>query len=194
MATIPTIDTGDNFRLRNDHETEDLKVGLNGRTYRVAPGKSAIVPFELIRLYWGDPRSRTGVYTKFSDSGGRGYVNQRELEINRLGNLYGSFAGDQADLVDPEWSRGHARAGEIKHTPWPVSIQSEAGETIVPACFDETTERVYHSVQTESEDLNDQVAYQAHLEKRFDELKEELRQVRGDRAAADDAEVDIPAR
>jgi hypothetical protein len=195
MAAIPTIDTGDQFRLRNDHPDQPLVVKLGKRTYSIKPGQTAIVPFELIRVYWGDPRCRPGVYTKFSDSAGRGYVNQRELEIARLGNLYGSFAGDVAELNNPHFPPSHARANEQKHTPWPVSIQTEAGETVIPPCFDETGDLIYHAVQTETEDLNDPVTYRDHLEKRFDEMAAELRRLQGqDGSATDDAEVDIPVR
>jgi hypothetical protein len=76
-----------------------------------------------------------------------------------------------------------------------VSIQTEAGETVIPPCFDETGDLIYHAVQTETEDLNDPVTYRDHLEKRFDEMAAELRRLQGqDGSATDDAEVDIPVR
>jgi hypothetical protein len=67
MAASPTgspssviIDTGDVLRLRNDHPTEPCVVVHKGRRYSIDPGRSAIVPFELVRIWWGDPRARTG--------------------------------------------------------------------------------------------------------------------------------------
>ena len=188
----PNIDSGDIFRLRNDHPSEELVVTLNKKAYRVAPGKVALVPFELVRVYWGDPRARPNIYVKFADSKERGWVNKRELEIARLGNLYGTFASDVAALNDPDWPIGDPRRGiQPRLVPWPVSVQTESGEPVIPCCFDESGERVYPAVNGETQDLNDQVAYREHLEQRLDEISLELRKVKG-MEDGDDAEVDIP--
>lgn len=186
------IDTAEVFRLRNDSETEALDLSLNGRTFKVAPGKSALVPFELIRIYWGDPRSRPEVYTKFSDGKERGYVNKREDEISRLGNLYGSFATDVASLLDPAFPPNSDRYGETKHVPHPVSVRTEAGETITLPCFDQKGDKVYAAVQTDTVDLNDQVVYRQHLEEKMDALRAELEDIRngGVGNGADDTTVD----
>lgn len=179
------IDSGETFRLRNDGDTElELKHGL--RTIKIAPKKSGLVPFELIRVWWGDPRSRTGAYTKFSDSVEKGWINKREDEIQRLGVLYGTYASDVATLNDPEWPPGDPRYGrEPRRVPHPVSIQTESGDIVVPACFDTSGDAVYSAMRTESEDLNDQVQYREHLEKRLDEIQHELRKVSGQEAGDD---------
>lgn len=185
------IDTGEQFRLRNDSPTEELVIRHEKRVIRVAPGKSAIVPFDVIRVFWGDPRSRVGVFGKFSDSRENGYVNKREDEITRLGVMYGSYASDQATLIDPEWTMGSPFANEPKKVPHPISVQTEDGQIVVPACFDETGEAVYAALKNDSEDLNDVVQYRQHLEAQMDALREELRATQG-RIAGDDAEVDGP--
>lgn len=185
----PVIDTVEVFRLRNDSETDVLELSLNGRAFKVAPGRSALVPFELIRVYWGDPRSRPGVFTKFSDGKERGWVNKREDEISRLGNLYGSFATSVDMLLDPEFPSSSDRYGHRKHIPHPVSVKTESGDEIVLPCFDRGATRIYAAVQTDTVDLNDPVTYQRHLETRMDELRSELEDLRAGRAA-DDTTVD----
>jgi hypothetical protein len=192
MASRTVLDSGDSLRLRNEHPTEDLIVPLNKKAYRVAPGEVAIVPFELVRVYWGDPRSREGIYTKFSDSKETGYVNKREDEISRLGNLYGSFAGDVDELCDPEWPATDSRYGKIpKLTPWPISVQTLEGKSVLPPCFDKSGEQVYGAVMVETEDLNDAATYRRHLENRLDDIQGELRRVAGHDQETDD-EVDLP--
>ena len=198
MAPSTTlIDTGDTFRLRNDHETDDLVMQdprLKNRTITIGPGKSALVSFELIRIWWGDPRARPNVFTKFSDSRERGWVNKREAEIARLGVQYGTYVADVVSLNDPEWPVGDPRRGnEAKRTPWPVTVSTEAGQKIVPCGLDLTSEAIYGVVQSESENLDDEVAYRQHLESRLDEMKEELRRLTGGQTS-DDTEVDIPGQ
>lgn len=192
-ASSVIIDTGEMFRLRNDHETDTLELTHKRRLYSIVPGQTALVPFELVRIHWGDPRSRVGEYRKFSDSLEDGYVNKRELELARLGVHYGSYASDAATLCDPDWPVGDRRRGvEPKHCPWPVTVGTENGDIIVPACFDFTGSEVYGMVANESTDLNDQVAYREHMERRFEELKAEMARLAG--GATDDAEVDAPGR
>jgi hypothetical protein len=187
------IDSGETYRLRNDHPTDELVVKHEKRTFRVAAGKSALVPFEVIRVWWGDPRCRAGVFVKFSDSKEEGYVNKREAEIARLGVLYGTYAADVRSLNDPDWPMNSPNYGQPRRTPWPITVTNEAGEQIVPCGLDLSGEMVYSTIHDESRDLNDQVQYQEHLEARIDKLQEELRRVAGG-GVEDDAEVDIPGR
>jgi hypothetical protein len=197
MAPAPpssvVIDSGETFRLRNDHPSETLTVKLGKRSYTIEPSRSALVPFELIRIWWGDPRSRPNVMVKFSDSLESGYVNTREGEIQRLGVAYGSYVADVVSLNDPEWPINDPQYGRVpKRTPWPVTVTTETGVEIVPACFDLTGEAVYATVKDDSRDLNDQVQYREHLEARIDKLSEELRRAVGN-DEADEAGVDVPA-
>lgn len=189
------IDSGDTFRLRNDHATETLTIDFGRRKYVVEPGKTALVPFELIRVWWGDPRARTGQYTKFSDSKESGYINKREAEIARLGVLYGSYVADVASLNDPEWPVQDPQHGRVpKRTPWPVSIRDEAGNEIIPCGLDLTGDAVYQGVADPNEaNLDDQVQYRQHLERELDAIKERLAHM-GEPGSNTDAEVDAPSR
>jgi hypothetical protein len=187
------IDTGEVFRLRNDSETETLKLSLGRRTWTIEPGSTALVPFEVIRVHWGDPRSRTGVYGKFSDSLEKGWINKREDEIKRLGVMYGSYANDVATLLEPEWPTHDVHYGTPKVVPHPVSVQTERGQPVILPAFDTGGEAVHAGIRNESENLNDEVQYREHLERQLDEIREELAKVSG-RSAPDDTEVDIPLR
>jgi len=192
VASNVIIDTGEMFRLRNDHETDALELVHGRRRFNIAPGQTALVPFELIRIHWGDPRSRYGEFRKFSDSRESGYVNKRELEIARLGVHYGSYVADAAGLIDPDWPPNDERHGKVeKHCPWPVTIGTEGGDIIVPVCFDVAGTEIYGMVATESADLNDAVQYREHLEQQLDQIREQLRTMQG--AGQDDTEVDAPA-
>lgn len=170
------IDTGDPLIVTNEHPTEDLVKEVFGRTYRIPPHRWAIVPFDLVRVFWGDPRSRKGVYTPFCDSREKGWANKREAEITRLGVLYGSYAGDVGALNAAEWSTNSAlgRTGSPKTVPHPITVRNQAGDEIVPPAFDRTGEMVYGAVKTDSADLSDEVAYRNHLERQIDELKSRL--------------------
>lgn len=183
------IDSGDTFILTNLSETETLEVTLRGRTYKIEPGQNGFVPFELIRVWWGDPRSREDVFGKFSDSLEKGYINKREDEIKRLGVLYGSYAGDVVSLNDPEWPAMDPRRGSPKRVPHPVRIRTERGEDIIPAGLDVTNKKVYAAVRRDSEDLSDEVQYRQHLEEQMDEMRAELARLGATRAESD-VEVD----
>ncbi len=189
-----TVDSGDTFRLRNDHETDTLSLVLGKRRYTVAPGKSALVPFELIRIWWGDPRARPGQFTKFSDSKESGYINKREAEIMRLGVLYGSYVADVVSLNDPDWPVEDDRHGRVaKRTPWPVTIQDESGQPIVPCGLDLTGDAIYPGIAGDTENLDDQVQYRQHLERQMDAMREQLAAL-GAPQGTGDVEVDAPGR
>ena len=132
---------------------------------------------------------------KFSDSKEEGYVNKRELEIQRLGVKYGSYVADVVSLNDPNWPPGDKRFGVVpKRTPWPVTIRDEAGQEIIPCGLDLSGEAVYQGLNDASENLDDAVMYRQHLERELDAIKEQLARMGPDAPRADDAEVDEPAR
>jgi hypothetical protein len=193
MAPI-ILDTGDTFRIRNDDKERNLDVALPGskKAWHIAPGDTALVPFEVIRYYWGDPRCVEGRYQRYSDSGvpqgTKAWVNKREDEIERLGILYGSYSKSAADLIDPEYPMGHADWGTPKRVPHSISVQTERGERIIPLCFQTADTEAAGAIRDDSEDLTDQVAYREHLETQLDEIRAQLAQVMGQ--GASDAEVD----
>jgi len=184
------LDSGDVLRVKNVDTTEFVGM-YAGRTYRIAPKATALVPFGMVCLYWGDPRSRPQVTGRFSE---KGAIAKREQELERLGVKYGVYSQDLDLLNADEWPPNHANAGvQAKHRPHKVQIQTENGATVTPACFDVGGEKVYAAVRNDSEDLNDEVLYRQHLESELDAIKEKLRQMAPGASESDDAEVDVPS-
>ena len=186
------LDSGDMLRIRNE-EDKVLELDYERRHYRLEPGETGLVPFTLVCHFWGDPRSRVGRFEKFSDSKEKGWVPKREDELRRLGAKYGTYSEDVGVLNAEEWEPLSQFAGTTKSRPHRVSIQTDDGRVVIPACFDASGEQVYPAIRNESEDLNDQVKYREHLEREMDKLKEQMRALQGI-GATDDAEVDAPAR
>jgi hypothetical protein len=54
-------------------------------------GSAKLVPFDVVRLFFGDPRSVPGVQGRTEDKSGIGDIPPREHEIRRLAALYGLY-------------------------------------------------------------------------------------------------------
>jgi hypothetical protein len=67
-------------------------------------GAAKLVPFDLVRVFWGDPRSVPGVQGRTEDKRGIGDIPPREHEIRRLAALYGLYEVNAAklDLAVPD--------------------------------------------------------------------------------------------
>ena len=62
------------------------------RHYIIPPGAQRQVPFDVVRLYFGDPRSVVGEPGKFEDfDGKRGDIAPREKEVQRVAGLWGLY-------------------------------------------------------------------------------------------------------
>ena len=101
------IEPDQQFILTNNGDTT-LKFTYAGRTYIVQSNEHKVVPFDVIRLYFGDPRSVVGIEQKYERSQGEGgpqdlptgNIAKRENEIQRLAILYGLYAGNEAKIPD----------------------------------------------------------------------------------------------
>ena len=101
------IEPDQQFILTNNGDTT-LKFTYAGRTYIVQSNEHKVVPFDVIRLYFGDPRSVVGIEQKYERSQGEGApqdlptgnIAKRENEIQRLAILYGLYAGNEAKIPD----------------------------------------------------------------------------------------------
>jgi hypothetical protein len=92
------IEPDQQFILTNEGP-DDLKFVWNHRTWLVAAGTYAVVPFDVVRLYFGDPRSVVGAEQKFEDSdGNKGDIPKREKEIERLSILLGLYPGAEVEI------------------------------------------------------------------------------------------------
>jgi hypothetical protein len=129
------IDTGLMYRIRNNTDsrltTGDGKTALlrwDRIAYECDSGQETIVPWPVIALYFGDPRSKHGVVAEATDSRGTHMVPARGDELLRLSVFYGSYEHN-VDVL----------AGVIPD----VTIMTLDGMEIVPPCFDPDGNTVY---------------------------------------------------
>ena len=74
------------------HEPEDLELVYARRPYRIKVGESKQVPFDIVRLYFGDPRAIPDEYLRYEDFDGQvGDIPPRQQEVRRLAGLYGLY-------------------------------------------------------------------------------------------------------
>lgn len=87
MSTA-TIDASDLFQLTN-LEDHLLRFTVAGKNYAVGAGQTVYVPFDLVKLYFGDPRSGLMERSYKDESGNRIHIPSRARELDRLGTWYG---------------------------------------------------------------------------------------------------------
>lgn len=138
----------------------------NGRTpllkyakipYPLGPGEREIVPFDLIALLFGDPRSRNGMVQKFKDSKGSGMIQSREAELSRISVFWGVYEQGVDTLVNvvPD-----------------VSVFTLQNQEIIVPCFDPYGDHSY-GFETGPIDTQQGAAAQLiELQKQMDQMKE----------------------
>jgi hypothetical protein len=191
-SATAVLDRRDMLILRNDDEEKTLKKEVPGsfgtRHITIEPKQSALVPFEFVRVWWGDPRSKKDENVRFSDSEGKGFVAERYTEIQRLHTLYGTYGGDVSQLNAREWGPGQGDGVNPKCRPHPVSVFTQDRVPIPLPAFDESMNAFAESMQIEGPDLTDQVRYQEHVMGQMARMQEELDRLKG--AQSSDVEVD----
>jgi hypothetical protein len=134
-ADILKLDSGKMYFIQNnttrpltypDGRTPLLKYA--GVPYPLASNQKEIIPFDLISMWFGDPRSRNGMIQKYKDSRGEGTIQSREAELSRISILWGVYEHgiDTLANVVPD-----------------VTISTLQGQEIVPPCFDPFGEHSY---------------------------------------------------
>jgi hypothetical protein len=98
------IEPDQQFIITNNGD-EALRLRWDSRTYVIEPSDHKVVPFDVVRVYYGDPRSVGKVEQKYDEQreiGGRknpnAYIAARNAEVDRLAVLYGLYAGREAEL------------------------------------------------------------------------------------------------
>jgi hypothetical protein len=124
-ASHPVINTDDNFLITNGWTEPELFTNpveapmgtakaeprllhprpivlrWNRREYVIAPGETKQVPFDAMRVMFGDPRSVTGQEQRFAAEDGRvGLIPRREAEIARLSIVWGLYQQGMSLLPD----------------------------------------------------------------------------------------------
>lgn len=122
------FDTSDVFVLTNEDE-HTITFRIPHKKFVLEPGQRAFVPFNLVRIYFGDPRSIPGSRRMYKDSGGEGTIPTREFEVDRLKTLYGVYGEDKLSTYR-----------KLEDTVPKVTIQSTTGTTVITPAYDRTGE------------------------------------------------------
>ena len=123
MATPITqlkFDSQDTLTIQNVGD-KTVTFKLPRQKFIIEPGQIAFVPFNLVRIYFGDPRSIAGTRRMFDDSTGKGTIPSRELEVTRLKTLYGVYGEDTLKLEDVAPK---------------ITIKTTTGREILPPLYD----------------------------------------------------------
>jgi hypothetical protein len=161
--------------------------------YTPAPHMTKMVPFDVVALFFGDPRSRPGVKQKFQDSTGAGEIPTREEEVARLSVRYGVYEQGMQDIV------GHATAIAKEgrgHYPPDCSIKTLAQEEVIPPLYDPQGEFTY-TFTPQKQESNDPATLFNQLQKQINTLQDAQerlsRQQQQDDVVADEPyPLDIP--
>lgn len=124
--------------------------------YPLGPGDKELVPFDVVCLYFGDPRSRNGVVQKFRDSKGDGIIQSREAELSRISVLWGVYEQgvDSLANVIPD-----------------VTISTLQNQEIIPACFDPYGEHSYGFEKSPIDTQQGAAAQLLALQEQMDQMK-----------------------
>lgn len=156
------LDTGMHYKIRNNTEsrltTGDGKTDLlrwNKIAYRCESGEEVIVPWPVIALYFGDPRSQHGKLVEATDSQGIHMVPTRGNELLRLSVFYGAYE-QNVDVL----------ASTIPD----VTIRTLDDIEIIPPCFDPDGDYVY-GFQRNMQKSGDVATLIGDLQSQIDSLK-----------------------
>ncbi len=156
------LDTGQHYFVQNN--TEERLTLPDGRTdllrwarvaYRCEAGEKVIVPWPVIALYFGDPRSQMDKIVQAEDSQGEHQVPMRVAELLRLSVFWGVYEQgvDAIAAMIPD-----------------VTISTLTGIEIIPPCFDPYGEHIYghkRSMQKSS----DIATLMGQMQEELDELR-----------------------
>lgn len=190
MATSPTtspnpstnqirFDSADTFLLTNTGDiTLTFKVAR--QKWVVEPGQQAFVPFTLIQIYFGDPRSVPGSRRMFNDSTGEGTIASREEVVDRLKVFYGVYGEDTAKLED-----------RIPN----CTIRTTTGTTVYTPAVDRTGNHIQAVNNKSVADINsiqDVAAIIAQQERQLEQMRQRMDAMKANGDNSADVETDTP--
>jgi hypothetical protein len=179
-ADVLKLDSGKMYFVQNN--TSKPLVLPDGRTpllryaripYPVDPGEKELVPFDVVSLYFGDPRSRNGMIQKFKDSRGEGMIQSREAELGRIAVFWGVYEQGVDTLISvvPD-----------------VQITTLNGQEIIPPCFDPYGEYTYGFEKGPIDTQMGAASAIAAMQEQMDQMKAMMDAMR----AGGDNDADVP--
>lgn len=179
------LDTGLFYRVRNNTDsrltTGDNKTALlryDRVAYECPAGAEVLVPWAVIALYFGDPRSKHGIIAEATDSRGTHIVPARGDELLRLSVFYGVYEHevDVLSQVIPD-----------------VTITTLDGIEIIPPCFDPDGNQSY-GYNVNLEKSGDVVTIIASMQAQIDALKARADRLTDQGDNDEELKVDTPRR
>lgn len=79
----------DDQLIATNNGTEPVRLMANSRLHVIEPGQKRAVPFEAVRIWFGDPRSGPTERLYEDENGTKSRIPSRSFELKRLNVLYG---------------------------------------------------------------------------------------------------------
>lgn len=153
MATTPGI--GDIVRVQN-LGAKPIKCMWDSRHYNVPVGGEEFMPFECMKLYFGDPRAAENIHSVRDDRGVVGFVSDRATEVRRLRLLwdhkFGEYIPGEVDAFD-DTRIPHVHVFDIRGNPVPTVLDDPEGTRVMQA----------HQTQAQQTDLMSVVQNQGKM-------------------------------
>jgi hypothetical protein len=170
-----TIDSADMFYVENHSPENSVTFGWANRMYTIGPMKKRLVPFDVICLYFGDPRSKVGQIVPFTDSTGSGHVPERYAEVKRLCVRYGVYEQGM-DNIKGSWDIENARLladgkPALRGEVFDCIVTNETGDVIIPPLFDHDGSESNIGFNIGDQSSEDVATILSNLRNRIDQLE-----------------------
>lgn len=156
--TETKLTVGAIVKVTNDHPSRIFRGMWDLAEYVIPPGGTEFMPFEAMKLFFGDPRATTTVRALRDGRGLAAFLPDRSGEVRRLRLLYDHGFGDYTGREGPDvvWDMNkipHVTVSTLDGTRIYTVLDDPAGNHTLPA---QTTE-------AEDADLRETVIRQGRL-------------------------------
>lgn len=148
MPTVQAVTLGDMVRLVN-LEDRPLRLAWNNQVHTIAPKGEAFVPFDLAKLYFGDPRSLETVTRVRDERGHDMIVADRAAEVRRLQSYWQSSTIKFREYIPGDTS--YIDEDGISDLMPSVEVYTLAGERILMVADDPYGDTVVAATSTRAE-------------------------------------------
>jgi len=158
MANQVAVGVGSIVKVTNEHPTRFFRGFWDLAEYVIPPGQTEFMPFEAMKLFFGDPRAVDQVRSSRDSKGLVAFLPDRAGEVRRLRLLYDHGFGDYTGKEGPEVVWEPHKIPQVKVETLDgqriyTVIDDPAGHSILPA----------HTTQAEEADLRETVVRQGRL-------------------------------
>lgn len=108
---MATVALGDWVKVTN-HEEDDIIFRYSSKDYRVRAGMENMVPFEVVKHYYGDPRSQLQKYRLAIDENTTEWIEDRATQLQALSVMYGVYDPNNISGLDERDGEGN-----VNHRP-----------------------------------------------------------------------------